>query len=190
MTVLKVLLSALTFFIVVINRRTIGGHLLDLPPGLFGGLECPQLVLLLADPGGGEASVILWQAGGGRWGQGCRQSRSSQTKQQAHCLKAESHIKPHSVTLTKHFDIPLTCLSFLRLRRCGFCWISFWPIGVGHVDKPHHCGWGGGERTVMLKVNKTNFASRIPRIEEIEESPAHCPLLATNFIKWTTLFVQ
>jgi len=54
------LLSALTLLIVVVfHRGTGGGHLLDLPSGLLCSLEGPQLVLLLVDPGGSEASVVL-----------------------------------------------------------------------------------------------------------------------------------
>lgn len=64
---------ALTLLIVVFNRRPIRGHLLDLSPGLLGGLYRPQLVLLLVDPVGGEASVVLRQTGGSRGGYGCRQ---------------------------------------------------------------------------------------------------------------------
>lgn len=56
----------LTLLIVVFSRRSGRGHLLDLPPGLLGGLEVPQLVFLLADPGGGEASIVLGQTGGSR----------------------------------------------------------------------------------------------------------------------------
>lgn len=76
---LNVQLSALTLLIVVFNR-TSGGHLLDLPPGLFRGLECPQLVLLLGDPVGGEASVVLRQTGGSRGRYGCRQVRTVSLK--------------------------------------------------------------------------------------------------------------
>lgn len=65
-------LSALTLLIIVFSRRTSGGHLLDLSPALFGGLECPQLVLLLVDPGGGEPSIFLRQTGGSRRRHSCR----------------------------------------------------------------------------------------------------------------------
>lgn len=58
--------SELTLLIVVFNRRSGRGHLLDLPPGLFGGLEGSQLVFLLANPGRGEASIVLGQTGGRR----------------------------------------------------------------------------------------------------------------------------
>ncbi len=70
---LNILLSALTLLIVVFNRRTGRGHLLDLPSGLLIRLERPQLVLLLAYPGGVEASVVLRQTGGSRGRHGCRQ---------------------------------------------------------------------------------------------------------------------
>lgn len=70
---LNIRLSALTLLLVVFNRRTSGGHLLDLPSGLLGGLERPQLMLLLVDPGGVEASVVLRQTGGSRGCHGCRQ---------------------------------------------------------------------------------------------------------------------
>lgn len=71
---LNIWLAALTLLIVVINnRRTVGGHLLDLSPGLVCGLERPQLVHLLVDPVGGEASVVLRQTGGSRGRHSCRQ---------------------------------------------------------------------------------------------------------------------
>lgn len=45
--------------IIIFRRRSCRGHLLDLPSGLLGGLERPQLMFLLVDPGRGEASIVL-----------------------------------------------------------------------------------------------------------------------------------
>lgn len=66
------LLSVLTLLVIVFDRRTSGGHLLNLPPAVVGGMEVPQLVLLLVDPGRGEASIVLRQTGGSRGRHGCR----------------------------------------------------------------------------------------------------------------------
>lgn len=64
----------LTLFIVFIdNNGTIWGHLLDLPSAFFGWLENPQLMILVADPGLAEASVVLWWTGGSWRHHGCRQ---------------------------------------------------------------------------------------------------------------------
>lgn len=94
---LKILLSALTLLIVVFNGRTGGGHLLDLPPGAFSGMKCPQLVLLLADPGGGEASVVLRWTRGSRGRHGCTQVMTVRLNNR---LKGNHQIKPHSITST------------------------------------------------------------------------------------------
>lgn len=64
---------ALTFLIVFFSRRTGGGHLLDLLPGVFSGLKVPQLVLLMVDPGRSEASIILRRTGGRCGRHGCKQ---------------------------------------------------------------------------------------------------------------------
>lgn len=67
--------SGLTLLVFIFDR-TSRGHLLDLAPGLLGGLERPELVLLLADPGGAEASVVLRQTGGSRGRRGCRRAKT------------------------------------------------------------------------------------------------------------------
>lgn len=65
-TTTQLMKSELTLLVVVFSRRSGRGQILDLPPGLFGGLEGSQLVFLLVNPGGGEASIVLGQTGGSR----------------------------------------------------------------------------------------------------------------------------
>lgn len=72
--------SELTLLIVVFSRRSGRGHLLDLPPGVFGGLEGSQLVFLLANPGGGEAPIVLGQTGGSRRRYGYEQRTEVRTQ--------------------------------------------------------------------------------------------------------------
>lgn len=69
--------SALTLLVVVVvGRRPSGRHLLDVPPALLGGLQRPQLVLLLVEPAGREASVVLGRTGGAGGRDGCRPEHS------------------------------------------------------------------------------------------------------------------
>lgn len=119
--------SGPTLFIVIFSSRSGRGHLLDLLPALLGGLEGSQLVFLLTNPGGGEASIILGQTGGSRGRHGYNQRTHVRSWCQCSALKATIRHKP-------------TFLGLL-LRRCCVCGAPVGPVGVGHVDQPHHRCW-------------------------------------------------
>lgn len=132
----------LTLLIVLFDRRTGGRHLLDLSSALFGWLERPQLVLLVVNPGRGEASVVLWRAGRSRRYHGCGQVIGVRLNNADTVWTCVLEKWPRSNT-------SLTTLSFW-LRWSCFCRISFGPVSVRHVDEPHHGSCGGSGSVKIL----------------------------------------
>lgn len=147
-TLLKNQMLALTLLVIVFNR-TSGGHLLDLPSAIFSWLERPQLVLLVADPGRGEASVVLWWTGGSRRRHSCRQVIPVRLNNNHTFWTSVLEKVTTQVSHTRLSDASLTFLS-LWLRWSCFCRVPFWPVSVCHVDEPHHCSWGRSERVKIL----------------------------------------